>query len=80
MKIKELISELKKYDEDVDVYIWDYEEDTHCWDIEVRSQIVISDCWETEVANDSEKAIEIANTNKWYNAKFKRIVTIFYDY
>ena len=30
MKIKELISELQKYDEDTEVYIWDYEEATHC--------------------------------------------------
>jgi hypothetical protein len=86
MKIKELISELQKYDEDTDIYVYDYEDATHCWDIEVRKQIEVYMCdgWGkaigSTICNCVEEAKEHASVNKWYNAKFKKIVTIFYDF
>ena len=84
MKVKELIKELKKYDEDVEVMVYDYENLDHVDNIELRKQVEVFMCnwaWEpigSVITNDYESAMEHASANKWCNAKYRKIVTIFY--
>ena len=85
MKVKELISELQKYDENTEVMVYDYENLDHVDEIELREEVEVFMCnwaWEiigSTVVENMEKAKEHASMNKWCNAKYRRIVTIFYD-
>ena len=88
MTVKELIEELKKYDEDMEIVIYDWEDKTHDttfkFSKEIESYMIWKD-WKpiwSRIDRELSTAKIITDTRfqKWYNVIHKDILVIYPDY
>lgn len=84
MTVKELIKELQKYDENMEVVIYDREDRTHDTVFEFSKEIESYMIWKNwkPLWSRIDKTKELAeiNTSKWERKTQKDILVIYADY
>lgn len=86
MKVKELIEELKKFDGDMPVYIFDWEDRIHCDTLSLKQEVEWFSHYKdwsllgSRISPTYKEAEEIARENNRHDPTYKNVLTIYADY
>jgi hypothetical protein len=86
MKVKELIKELQKFDWDMEVNIYDREDNMHCDSFEFKVEVEWFSHYKdgsllgSKIFPTQEKAEEAAKEHERLNPTYRNVLTIYADY
>ena len=86
MKVKELIKELEKFDWDMEVNIFDWEDNMHCDSFDFKVEVEWFSHYKdgsllgSKIFKTLEEAQSTAKEHKWLDPTYRNVLTIYADY